>query len=99
MNKDEESILLYFETCIVDYHGKVVGNRMNDVDFEIAKKWKEEAIIDFGRIPFDEIKKQVRGSGYTNWVRFTDKAWKLAHKSRREKAERHIETIKEKEDE
>lgn len=91
-NKDEQSLLMYFETKIVDNNGKVAGARMNDVDFEVAKRWNEQKFILFERIPFHNINKN-KAIPDTHQVKFSDEAWKLAHKFRRERGERHVETI------
>jgi len=91
-SKDEKSLLLYLETCLVDNRGNVTGVRMNDADFVIIKKWKEEGSISFQRVPFHEIT-TAGVFPQTHTIKFTDEAWKLAHKFRRERAERHTETI------
>ena len=97
MNESKKSTLLYLETCLVDQRGRVESRRMNEEDFENIEKFKEEKLIDFGRIPFKELEKLNKLSGprtYTHWIKFTDRAWKLAHKFRREKAEKYVTTIK-----
>ena len=40
---------------MVDYGGLVDSRRMNQADFEIAKKWNEEGVIEFGRVMFHDI--------------------------------------------
>ena len=92
MNHDEENLLLYFETCLVDNRGKVTGRRMNEIDFDIAKKWKKDGFIEFERIPFHDIDK-TKAIPNTHTVRFSDKAWGIAFKLRRERAERHVKTV------
>ena len=91
--KDEKSLLLYFETCLVDAYGRVAGACINKKDMEITKKFMALELIEFGRLSFKTIQK-FRGNKlsqiYTHWVRFSDKAWKLAHKWRRERSERMI---------
>jgi len=88
----EKSLLLYFETCLVDSCGKVISAKMNEDDFKITKKWKEEKFIEFQRIPFNEINKNTPFP-ITHTIRFTNKAWELAHQYRRERAERMADTI------
>ena len=98
MNKNEKSILLYLETCLVDQRGRVESQRMNEEDFENIEKFKKENLIDFGRIPFKELEKLNKLSGpriYTHWIKSTDEAWKSAHKFRRERAEKYIATLEE----
>lgn len=93
MTKDQKSLLLYFETCLVDYHGRVEGCRINEADIEIAKQFAESKLIDFGRLSMKAIQKlrgDPHGRIFTHYVRFSDKAWKLAHQFRRERSERMI---------
>jgi len=92
-NKDERSLLMFFESYIVDNLGKVAGSRMNEDDYEIAKKWNDEGFISFERIPFHDINKN-KAIPDTHQVKFSDEAWTLAHQFRRERGERHVETIK-----
>ena len=96
MTKDEQSLLLYFETCLVDQRGKTQSARMNTLDFEIAKNLDKQGLIKFNRIPFKEIEKTVGNEIYprTHRVQFTDEAWKVTHRLRREKAQRYVETFK-----
>lgn len=52
MNKPkgaEASLLLYLETCLVDYGGKVESRLCHD-DFDICKRWTASAYISFGRL-------------------------------------------------
>jgi len=91
-NHTEQNLLMYFETRIVDNEGKVAGMRMNETDFEIAEKWNEEKLISFERLPFHDINKN-NAIPNTHQVKFTDEAWKLSHKFRRERGERHVETL------
>ncbi len=91
MNKGQQSLLMFLETRIVDHAGKVAGAHMNGEDFDQAQSWREEGLIKFGRIPTADINRpQIahRSGTNTNWVRFTDEAWKLAHRFRRERGDR-----------
>lgn len=92
MTKDEKNLLLYFESCLVDHNGYVCGARINEDDIKIAEKWKEEKFISFGRIPFHEIKHNTQFPN-TNWVRFTEDAWVIAHQLRKERSERMIKKL------
>lgn len=84
MTKGQESLLLYLETCAVDHCGRVDLRHMNNDDFEQARKWHEEGFIEFGRIePRD--RELRRGA---NWVRLPAGAIAMAHRLRRERAER-----------
>jgi len=92
LNQDEENLLLYFESCLVDNEGLIEGKRMNEEDFKIAKQMASEGFIAFGRRSSDDIQKSVNPS-FTHWVRFTEDAWDYAHGLRKRKAEIHNETI------
>ena len=90
-DKDRISLMLYFETCLVDQCGRVEGIRMNKEDYDIAKKFSDAGLIEFGRIEFEEMKrlKKICGKAYTNYVKFSEPAWALAHKFRKDRAERN----------
>lgn len=95
-SRDEKSLLLYFETCLVDtYGGKVQGARMNGEDMLIAENFERLGLIKLKRIPFKEFEKLRKKlnlyTPYTHTVRFiSEDAWTLAHKWRRERAERCV---------
>lgn len=93
LNKTERSLLLYFETCLVDQYGRVEGRRMNAEEIVIAKKWSEEKFIGFGRLKMSTIQ-GLRGVGkvYTHWVRFSPSAWRTTHKLRRERSHRMLKS-------
>lgn len=82
MNKDERSLLLYFETAAVDYGGKIDARRMNDIDFNNVKQWKETGFIQFGRIYSGDIKR-LSSHIFDHWVVLSDDAWTEAHRERR----------------
>ena len=52
MTRDEKSLLIYFEHCMVDAHGCVDNRKMNADDYEIAKRWTKEGFVHFCRIDF-----------------------------------------------
>jgi len=93
--KDERSLLLYLETCLVDNAGRCESLRMNKEDFENIEKFKEEGLIRFGRIPWSEIEKlkKLYRSKYTHWVRFNERTWEIVWKLRKERSERMIEKL------
>lgn len=97
LTKDEANILLYLETCLVDHRGFLQPVRMNSIDWTIMERWKKDKLIDFGRRAYKNITKYPAGAGgaRTHWVQFTDKAWTLAYRYRRERAERHTATLEE----
>ena len=78
MNKDERSLLLYFETAAVDYGGKLDARRMNDIDFANARQWSDEGFIHFGRIKASDI-----AHNFDHWCILTEAAWTEAHQERR----------------
>lgn len=82
MNKDERSLLLYFECQAVDYGGKIDARRMNDIDFRIAKEWNEIGFVRFGRIASGDIKSYGR-TQFDHWCVLSEHAWDLAHEERR----------------
>ncbi len=87
LTRDEKSILLYAETCLVDGGGLMAGARMNEADIAVLKKFRSCGILDFGRIPFHTIKELVQPAvPFTHWVTFHDRAWELAHALRRQRA-------------
>ena len=87
MSRDERSLLLYFESCLVNQKGYCEARRMNELDFEIAKEWIDVGFALFRRRPA----KQLVGTGttHTHEVRFSEEAWELAHIERRRRAERN----------
>lgn len=86
LSKDEISLLLYLETCLVDQAGRVGMEQMNKDDIEIAKRWNEEGFIKFGRILMTDI---YPGSNRTHFVNFSDEAWTLAHLYRKVRGEKN----------
>lgn len=82
MTRAEISLLLYLETVEVDYGGKIDGRRMNQEDFDIARRWNESGFIKFGRIAHSDI-----SYNFTNWCVLSEDAWKIAHEKRRARAE------------
>ena len=93
-SKDFKSLLLYLETCMVDSCGRIQGQKMNEEDFAIAKQMNVEGLIEFGRLRFHEDRELKRYNKsfpqYTHYVRFSDKAWILVHRFRRERSEAWI---------
>ena len=83
--------MLYLETCLVDAYGRVEGRRMNEEDMKHIKKFHDMELIKFGRLKMKAIQKlrgDPRGHIYTHYVRFSDTAWKLAHRWRKERSDR-----------
>ncbi|VVE68902.1 hypothetical protein PAN31117_03135 [Pandoraea anapnoica] len=85
LTRQEKSFLLYAETCCVEYGGLLEGLRMNGDDMAAGRRFKELGIINFGRVPA-ALLGTFNGRAASNWVTFTDDAWRLAHLARRERA-------------
>lgn len=93
LNKTEKSLLLYFETCLVDQYGRVEGRRINAEEIAIAKKWTKEKFVWFGRLRMSAIQKLREFPSkkvYTHWVRLSKESWEMAHKLRRERSDRML---------
>jgi hypothetical protein len=81
--KVEKSLLLYLESCVVDFAGKIDSTKMNHEDYKLAEKWNHQGFIKFGRISYDDI----IGSK-THWVELSEHAWNHAITLRKERADR-----------
>lgn len=89
----EKSLLLYFESQATDYGGTLQGVRMNTEDFLLARKWREAGFVQFGRIAFDDIKRDG-GVARDYWVVLSEEAWQLAHAERRARCDRLADRLK-----
>lgn len=90
LTRNEKSVLLYAETCVVDRSGLMVGARMNEADIAALKKFQEAGALVFGRIPFHcipTLHHDGPGLESTHWVTFNEDAWTAAHALRRVRAE------------
>lgn len=83
----EKSTLMYLEVCLVEDFGQVDGGRMKKQDFENIKSFQQRGLLVFGRVP-SRLKLKN-----THWVEFTEEGWQLAHKCRKEQAERCTSTL------
>ncbi|ERJ35900.1 hypothetical protein L810_1157 [Burkholderia sp. AU4i] len=89
LTKVERSIILYAESCSVDYGGLLEGMRMNAHDHVALRKFEALGILSFGRVPAKLLGPLSDfGRKPTHWVTFTDDAWQLAHALRRQRAAR-----------
>lgn len=94
LTRDERSLLVYAETCLVDHGGLLTAERLNAADMAALAKFKEAGILDFGRIPAKLLGTlpapgtSGRTLHLTHWVTFHEEAWQLAHALRRARAER-----------
>ena len=85
--QDEGSLLLYLETRAVDHDCRIDHRHLNDDDRVILKRWVETGIVEYGRVasqrdPFGNVQPAQ------NYVRLSEEAWELAHRLRRERADR-----------
>lgn len=91
-DRQEKSILLYAEDCIVNNLGRMNPLKMNELDFLNLKKMKEEGLLDFGRLPFHEIERLQKYFNKltlpTHWVSFTDDSLSLTWLMRKERGDK-----------
>lgn len=90
LTRDEKSVLLYAETCLVDGGGLLAGVRLNEADHAALEKFKAAGALDYGRIPFHTIEKLIHpgyGVNLTHWVTFHEPAWQAAHALRRSRSQ------------
>lgn len=83
MTREERSLILFFETCLVDNEGAVNSILMNEEDHKIALRWCQEGFVQFGRIKARDLVQ-----GRSHWVTFSELAWQAAHLERRARAAR-----------
>ncbi|MDP1712925.1 MAG: hypothetical protein Q8K86_10775 [Candidatus Nanopelagicaceae bacterium] len=98
LTKDQKSLLLYFETCLVDNHGMVDSAKMNDDDHKIVADWQMKGYVQFARFPAKwlmERKNMMHGTAHQ--VRLSAEAMTDAHRLRAERAARMISEEKQRE--
>lgn len=91
LTRDETSLLLFFETQMVDYGGLLQGCRMNAGDHATANQWSDEKFIQFGRIASGDIKPDPQPRNH--WVILSPAAWGVIHHKRRERADRKMAAL------
>jgi hypothetical protein len=91
LSRNETSLLLYFETQMVDNGGLLQSCRMNKDDFAIAKRWNDEKFIQFGRILWADIKPSDQPRDH--WVVLSEAASAACNHERRARADRKMSTI------
>jgi hypothetical protein len=82
MTIEELSLLLFLETCAVDYGGRVDSRRMNKGDFAVVDEWKKDGYVLFGRIYSKDI------TDRSHWVELSNVAWNDAHAERKARFKR-----------
>ena len=89
LTREEQSLLLYIESCAVDCQGRLDIKKINESERQILAKWAESGLISWGRICSDDI----TPNGH-QWVNLSDQAHVLAAKCRMERAKRNWTTRK-----
>ncbi|MFA5525775.1 MAG: hypothetical protein WC992_03025 [Acholeplasmataceae bacterium] len=93
LTPDEQSLLLYLESRLVDHGGMLQGGpggAMNGEDFDIAERWHASGFIEFDELSEAEVN---RRRGHTHRCRFSEEAWRMAHRLRRLRAEQETSTL------
>jgi hypothetical protein len=85
MTREERSLLLYLESCSVDYAGLVHCQKVNEDDITILKKWDESGFVSWSRITFNSLQLLI-DKHRTTLVRLSEEAWALAHQERRNRS-------------
>lgn len=85
MSKDEQSLLLFLETCAVDQTGLVDHRRINATDREIIEAWKASDFIRYGRVYSKDVLK-FTNTYMSNWVYLSSTAFAIAHQIRYDRA-------------
>lgn len=88
LTKNERSLLLFFETCMVDGCCLVDTRHMNEEDTRIAEAWTEQGYIYFGRLPIDAIV-----SAKTYFVILLPEALQIAEELRKDRAMRQLNRV------
>lgn len=94
LTKDEASLLLYFESCLVDQSGKVKQCKMNSDDLLALASLKEKGLVsDF--LALDEYFVEEQHTRYpdTHFVLLTDSGWAAASEERRARSKRMLSKI------
>jgi len=86
LTPSENNLLLYLETCSVDYGGKIDRRRINDAELKTLEQWSGDGFIQFGRIAAHDIV-----GGLSLWAIPSDDAWNAAHRERRARHERMMQ--------
>jgi hypothetical protein len=92
MSREEKSLLLYFECCMVDYGGKVQSARMNADDFKIAEEWNKTGFVKFGRIKHNDIDWTLKVP-FNYWCVLSADAWDYAHAERKARSDNNVKAL------
>lgn len=91
--RDHETLILYCETRAVDYRGKLDAEHLRPRSASYPTRLKGALVKNHGDLDCLadlEVAGIIvnLGTGVNPIVKFTDEGWKLAHRLRRERAER-----------
>ena len=84
ITRDQRSILMYAETCAVDYGGLLEGIRMNKDDHAALDELAAAGILTWARIPGKMLGQFKRNA--THYCDLTEEGWALVHALRRARA-------------
>lgn len=84
--RQEQSLLLFLETCATDRGGLVGGRHMNKDDFAIAEQWDSEGFIQFSRLLMEHAT-----ATHDHAVILSDAAYDKALQFRKERGRRKLE--------
>jgi len=92
MNNNETDLLCHLESHMVFKNGMINQDDLSQADRKQIEMWDDAGFIEIEKIPLPD-----RHNGpvmFTHRLRFSDKAWELAHKFRRKIAQRTTPTLK-----
>ncbi|MCM2546162.1 hypothetical protein [Burkholderia glumae] len=79
LTKDERSMMLYAESCCVDYSGLLEACRMNNEDMAALRRFQEAGLLTFGRVPAKLLGQLASyGRKPTHWVTLSESGWNFA---------------------
>jgi hypothetical protein len=84
---NEARLLLYCETCAVDFDGRMDDRHLNGADLTILVGWQEAGFVESGRVASEFTFRDGR-SMRARWCCLSEEAWQEAHRQRRLRAER-----------
>lgn len=83
LTRDEISLLLYAESCMVDYGGLYQFERTNEADRKIMDRWRKDGFMDHGRVASECLRPHV-----SLWLRLSPEGVAMAQELRRRRIER-----------
>lgn len=91
LTRAHKSVLLYIESCLVDYGGLLDSDRMNKADHDSIAELEAAGFVVVKRVPAKLLGKFI-GRKVTHYAELTETGWALAHEQRKERAQRSKET-------